>query len=218
LENFTGQDRFTFTVSNGVSTSRSADVTILVTPSSADTIAPQVLWTYPETGAVIEGVPADPVASDDTGPLYAPSVLAGFSEAMDPAMITGTTVRVVTSVGREVEAWVAWDGTLNQAVLVPREAWQDGSYTARVTTGVEDASGNPLAAEYSWSFRIGASTCTGDCNDNVAVTIDELLTMVNIALGNADVMTCAAGDANHDEQVTIDEILAAVNVALNGCP
>jgi len=41
--------------------------------------------------------------------------------------------------------------------------------------------------------------------------------MVNVALGNADVGTCAAGDANTDGQITVDEILTAVHNALNGC-
>jgi len=57
----------------------------------------------------------------------------------------------------------------------------------------------------------------GDCNSSNEVTIDELLTMVNIALGSANVSTCPAGDADHNGQVTIDEILTAVNNALNGC-
>jgi hypothetical protein len=61
------------------------------------------------------------------------------------------------------------------------------------------------------------STCVGDCNGDHQVTVDELPTMVNIALGNAPVMTCAAGDANHDNEITIDEILTALNNALNGC-
>jgi hypothetical protein len=49
------------------------------------------------------------------------------------------------------------------------------------------------------------------------VTIDEILTMVNIALGNAPLLDCEAADSNHDGHVTIDEILTAVNNALNGC-
>jgi len=59
--------------------------------------------------------------------------------------------------------------------------------------------------------------CAGDCNDDGTVTVDEILTMVNIALGNADVSTCLAGDVNGDGQVTVDEILTAVNNALDGC-
>jgi hypothetical protein len=60
--------------------------------------------------------------------------------------------------------------------------------------------------------------CVGDCSGNSQVTVDEILTMVNIALGNTPVTTCEAGDANHDGQITVDEILTAVNNALNGCP
>ena len=63
----------------------------------------------------------------------------------------------------------------------------------------------------------GRPTCVGDCGNDGTVTVDELLTMVNIALGNADASACTAGDANHDGQITIDEILTAVNNALNGC-
>lgn len=59
--------------------------------------------------------------------------------------------------------------------------------------------------------------CVGNCNGDSSVTVDELLTMVNIALGNASVSTCSAGDPNHDDHITVDEILTAVNNALNGC-
>jgi len=60
-------------------------------------------------------------------------------------------------------------------------------------------------------------TCTGDCNGDGTVTVDELITMVNIALGNANVSTCVAGDANGNGAITIDEIVAGVNKALHGC-
>jgi hypothetical protein len=59
--------------------------------------------------------------------------------------------------------------------------------------------------------------CIGDCNSNAHVTVDEILTMVNGALGKSDVSVCRVGDANRDGQITVDEILTAVNNALNGC-
>jgi cysteine-rich repeat protein len=60
-------------------------------------------------------------------------------------------------------------------------------------------------------------SCVGDCGNDGQVTIDELLTMVNIALGNMGMAECEAGDDNDDSQITIDEILRAVDRALNGC-
>ena len=59
--------------------------------------------------------------------------------------------------------------------------------------------------------------CAGDCRGDAAVTIDELLIMVNVALGIADPATCVAGDSWSDDTITIDEILTAVSNALNGC-
>ena len=60
--------------------------------------------------------------------------------------------------------------------------------------------------------------CVGDCNGDHQVTVNELIQMVNIALGTADVSTCLAGDANGDAMITVNEIVAAVSNALNGCP
>jgi hypothetical protein len=61
-------------------------------------------------------------------------------------------------------------------------------------------------------------TCVGDCGNTAQVTVNELLTLVNVALGSTAITTCEAGDANHDGQITVDEILTAVSNALNGCP
>jgi photosystem II stability/assembly factor-like uncharacterized protein len=60
--------------------------------------------------------------------------------------------------------------------------------------------------------------CWGDCDGLGVVTVDELLTLVNIALGNIPTSDCKAGDVSGDGQITVDEILTAVNNALSGCP
>src|SRR5215470_16498466 len=62
-----------------------------------------------------------------------------------------------------------------------------------------------------------AQSCVGDCSADSQVTVDEILTMVNIALGNAAVADCMAGDNNQDGQITVDEIVTALDNALNGC-
>lgn len=63
----------------------------------------------------------------------------------------------------------------------------------------------------------GATVCVGDCSGDGDVTVDEILTMVNIALGTGTTAACPAGDANLDGDITVDEILTAVNNALSGC-
>lgn len=48
-------------------------------------------------------------------------------------------------------------------------------------------------------------------------TVNELITKVNIALGNAPLSACIAGDADGSGDITINEIIAAVKKALSGC-
>ena len=60
--------------------------------------------------------------------------------------------------------------------------------------------------------------CVGDCSGSGAVAINDLITMVNIALGTGDLSACRAGDADNSDTITINEIIAAVNNALSGCP
>jgi hypothetical protein len=74
------------------------------------------------------------------------------------------------------------------------------------------------SALIAWSNSATAQVCVGDCNGDGSVTVDEIVTMVNIALGLSEVSSCAAADPGGDGMVTVDEILTAVNNALNGCP
>ena len=75
-----------------------------------------------------------------------------------------------------------------------------------------------LLAAGGVAARGAALACTGDCNDDGQVTVDELLKGVNIALGTVPASDCVAMDVDHNGMVTVDELLAAVNAALNGCP
>jgi hypothetical protein len=74
-----------------------------------------------------------------------------------------------------------------------------------------------LAATSLHAASVTSAACTGDCNGNGIVSVDELLAGVNIALGVAPLSACASFDTNNDRRVTVDELLAAVNFALTGC-
>lgn len=73
-----------------------------------------------------------------------------------------------------------------------------------------------LLALVSLPRPLGAA-CTGDCDDDKAVTIAELIAMVSIALGETDAGTCLNGDRNHDGAIGIDELVRAVGHALIEC-
>jgi CubicO group peptidase (beta-lactamase class C family) len=60
------------------------------------------------------------------------------------------------------------------------------------------------------------SACVGDCDGTGSVTIDEIITLVNIALGTAQAPACSHG-APSSADVNVALIIQAVNAALNGC-
>jgi hypothetical protein len=83
-----------------------------------------------------------------------------------------------------------------------------------------------MSAVERWVLSIGlalltllpvsaSARCVGDCSGNGQVTIDELVTLVNIALGSAPASTCP----NFVEcQICISDLIGVINTALAGCP
>ncbi len=154
-ESFTGADAFTFRVSNGTSTSRSAQVLITVTPEG-DIAPPQVLWTSPESGETGVDASPTPVLTDTLGPVYSPVVLIGVSELLSETTVTTATV-TLTIGGAPVAASVYFDSSTYQIVLLPRVALRPGRYSVLASIGLTDLAGNPLSKEYQWSFDVAAA-------------------------------------------------------------
>ncbi len=67
------------------------------------------------------------------------------------------------------------------------------------------------------TVSIVGSGCAGDCDSDATVTIAELITAVNVALGQAAVQSCVGADSNRNGAVAINELVAAVRAALDGC-
>lgn len=68
------------------------------------------------------------------------------------------------------------------------------------------------------AMALAQPTVPGDCSGDRAVTVDEILTGVSIALGNRSVDECPNFDTNTDGLVTVDEIVRAVQIALGSLP
>ena len=70
----------------------------------------------------------------------------------------------------------------------------------------------------SGSVMVGPNGCVGDCDASHSVSISELVTGVNIALGSAQLSSCPAFDCQGNGTVPINCLIQAVNNALGTCP
>lgn len=152
MEHFVGMDSFAFAVDNGSMESDPAQVRITVT-SAGDTTPPTVLWSAPVAGGFTP-ISSGAAFTDTVGPLYAPALAVGFSEALEPSTVTTATVSLTGS-GGAVTIHPLFDGGSNQIVLWPRTALAEGEYTVTVGTGVTDLAGNGLASPYTLRFSVG---------------------------------------------------------------
>ena len=85
---------------------------------------------------------------------------------------------------------------------------------AAAMLATETASMDPVVQD---TLRRLQLECAGDCDGSGDITVDEIVTLVSIALGSNPLSACLIADADHNAQITIDEIVRAVNKALNGC-
>jgi hypothetical protein len=63
-----------------------------------------------------------------------------------------------------------------------------------------------------------ASVCVGDCDQNRAVSVSELVTGVNIALDSMALDRCPVVACDPGQRVGVGCLVRAVNAALTGCP
>jgi fibronectin type 3 domain-containing protein len=121
-----------------------ADMAKSITP---DTTPPAVVSRSPLPGAA--------------GVNVGSSVRVGFSEPMDAASLSGSSLLVRDGSGAAVAGAVSYEAGSSTASFTPAAALAYGqSYTVLVKGGqggVADAAGNPLAADVSWSFTTEAS-------------------------------------------------------------
>jgi hypothetical protein len=102
--------------------------------------------------------------------------------------------------------------TPSPAIDTPTPTASASATAAETPTSMTDPTATPEAT----STEV-VEGCTGDCNSDLLVTVDEIVTGINIALGNAAIEACDAFDSSMDGTVTVDEIVSALRGALEGC-
>lgn len=79
-------------------------------------------------------------------------IRVAFSEPIDPASITDKTMTV--SQGKNLVPGTVVASTATSASFTQASVLAPGTlYTGRITTGARDLAGNPLAADYVWTFK-----------------------------------------------------------------
>jgi hypothetical protein len=171
-------------------------------------------------------VPAEPL-----GPLWTPTPTATATATSTPRptfTFTATATPASTATPSTTATPTVTPSATNPPTATPTPT-PSGVPTASPTseptataTAASTGTSSPLpsatpgVAATSTPTHVPAPACVGDCNGDGAVTVDEIITMVSVALGEAGA-ECGAGDRDGDGEITVDEILAAIDHALNGC-
>ncbi len=112
-------------------------------PISNSSINPLIKSVYPSPNST--GIPVNA------------AVTATFSSVMNAATINGTTF-IVNGPGGQVPGSVNYDPSSRTATFTPTSLIYNTVYTTTLTSGIEDASGNPLSPPVSWSFTTAPQT------------------------------------------------------------
>lgn len=195
----------------------------VIVPNSAWTTLPNTQWISANTGCT------NTLTPDCPGGLYSYQLCWEQCGALMPSPL---------QVLADNTATVSLDGVplattpptidFTTAATLPGFTLSTGVHTLQVDVhntpfsgGGGTATGMNLSGVLNGDVRLvpcPGAPCTGDCDGDEQVTVNELIAMVNIALGRALLSVCIAGDADGSGAITIAEIIAAVNNALSGCP
>ena len=156
------------------------------------------------------------------GPIYIVPLPPKFELHLTTGMASARILDVNNSPGQRIAADADCGGvqcmTEVEGARLNCEGLAQGVLAPKLAGAIAILDRQPMG-DLVAAFTLSAvpPVCVGDCDSGGAVTVDELITGVNIALGNSSVSTCDIGDVNHDGQITVDEIITAVSLALGGC-
>jgi hypothetical protein len=145
--------------------------------ASGNPIASSYSWSFTTT-AIADVTPPTIVsvvpASNATSVAISSNIVVTFSEAMNAPTITSSTFTFKQG-STVISGNVSYSGTA--ATFTPSAALNGNTvYTATITTGCKDVAGNPIAANYSWSFT---TVVTSPAGKSFATDIVPILNLCN---------------------------------------
>ncbi|MDX2170318.1 MAG: hypothetical protein SF182_24815 [Deltaproteobacteria bacterium] len=179
------------------------------TNTATATATPSATSTETRTPSVT--ATASSTASITTTPIASPTASLSPTASATPSPTTTASASPTPRASPTASAAATASATSTASPTTPPTATAIDSATVTLTPTALDTA-TPLA-----TATAPPAACPGDCNGDGEVTVNELISGVNIALGNAAPSSCPAFDRNSDGEVSINELIAAVNAALTGC-
>jgi len=160
-----------------------ATITTAATDLQGVSLASNYSWTFRTgTAATAPAVVSTNPVNGATGVPTNQTVAATFSEAMNPATISGTTFTLTAPGGVVVPGTVVYAVSGSAAIFTPTTALTASTlFTATITTGAQDLAGNSLASNFVWTFTTGSApdntnptvTSTVPANGAIGVPINQ---------------------------------------------
>jgi hypothetical protein len=174
---------FTPLVSLAANTLFTATITTGAQDLSGNALASNYVWTF-TTGTAPNTTPptvsSTVPAMNSTNVAVGSALAATFSEAMNPLTI-GTATFILKQGATPIAGAVSYVGVT--ATFTPLAGLAANSlFTATITTGAQDLSGNALASNYVWTFTTGATP------DTTPPTVSSTVpagSATNVAVGSA---------------------------------
>jgi Ice-binding-like/Bacterial Ig-like domain len=157
-----------------------ATITTGATDPTGNALVANYVWMFTTAGApsVTSTVPAS--GANDV-PLNQ-KVAATFSGHMMSTTITatGTFTLAAAGGGAAVPGTVTYDAASDTAIFAPTAALAINTpYTATITTAAQSAQGNPLTANYAWTFSTGPQP---NASDPFVISTDPASAATNVPL------------------------------------
>lgn len=212
-----------------------ATVTTGATNLSGTPLAANFVWTF-TTGAAPNTIAPTVISTNPANlainvPLNQ-SVTATFSKAMLDTTLTATTFTLAQG-ATPIAGAVTYVAGSNIAIFTPNTNLTTGLlYTATITTGAIDLTGNHLASNYVWTFTTGSavnspptvlstnpvSNAVGVCTNGINATFSTAMNPVTINAANFFVTTAGlpvSGTVSLDITGTIATFTPSSSLALS---
>jgi len=158
--------------------------------------------TATQTATATPSATTPPTATQTSSPTFSPTTVPTASTTSTPTLTASPSATEIPP----------------SATATPSESATPAPTTPDAPTETPSSSPEPTGTAIpSPTVTFSPFPCPGDCNRDGQVAVNEIITAVNIALGNQTLDTCPNADITGDQRVTINELITFVNGLLESC-